>query len=738
MTRGREASLDSALLLVSAVVLAVAEPIDAATAAGTQNLATGNVGCLFNLKVCQEGEACFDDLVVGRCVPAGTDQDLPNSVGPLSGPALNLLAGELRRVFSQGFTWEDDYCQCVFQTLLDRVERNTFYSGDLCSHLLPAPAAAEAAAALAYDEPESVNDDPDDDDDVNLLLGARSDASNEEPLQDETDSLREFLLSSSEEPGRFNIGRENDLLSLLSNIQHQPDDSFYGSQADEGYSSDEDEDGQIFIAAPETEYLRSAGWRAAGPPGMETSSGGTYLDDDLPGEGSDNDETSLYEQVNDPYLPAPALDMFSSDFDQLILPAAAADRSLRRRQTDRLIDETPPLQQVDPEQLSQLLSDDDDDDTTIDTFPEILPVFVPFDDNLDVPATPPYRQVPEPDRRVEALLLQQPQQMTGQPAGLRMKRPSSREFVVFDDINEPAAETAAAADENISTYDFDYNDASASEEGDGDDTVYYSNEADDEDASDEDDDNNNSLVANFPVETIFDRRERLDVKKPGPFYANSQNNFFLDKLLALEGEEETGDGETEADYQDDLGQTEYEMPLTMKNKQKKSFQLTERSPVLGYETTPQENSYLVVKIKDRFKSMGQAMRVVDSVANQLRLPRQTFSQPNISTSRLSIPVQSNPRQLNASAMAKLLEEQLEVVKATIADETGVQVDSFSFGNEGSEVSSTAFVGHSRLFFALFFLTAGLASALVVGALLLFIRSRRGKKNPVEGGKRHQR
>ena len=29
---------------------------------------------------------------------------------------------------------------------------------------------------------------------------------------------------------------------------------------------------------------------------------------------------------------------------------------------------------------------------------------------------------------------------------------------------------------------------------------------------------------------IFNRNERLDVKKPGPFYKNSANNFFLDKV----------------------------------------------------------------------------------------------------------------------------------------------------------------------------------------------------------------
>jgi hypothetical protein len=31
---------------------------------------------------------------------------------------------------------------------------------------------------------------------------------------------------------------------------------------------------------------------------------------------------------------------------------------------------------------------------------------------------------------------------------------------------------------------------------------------------------------------IFNRHERLDVKKPGPFFKNSANNFFLDKVFS--------------------------------------------------------------------------------------------------------------------------------------------------------------------------------------------------------------
>jgi hypothetical protein len=73
--------------------------------------------------------------------------------------------------------------------------------------------------------------------------------------------------------------------------------------------------------------------------------------------------------------------------------------------------------------------------------------------------------------------------------------------------------TAAVEDDGTAMYDFDYNDSSASVAGDGDDAVYYS-----------------LAETTAPAESLFDRRERLDVKKPGPFFTNSQNNFFLDKV----------------------------------------------------------------------------------------------------------------------------------------------------------------------------------------------------------------
>ena len=130
--------------------------------------------------------------------------------------------------------------------------------------------------------------------------------------------------------------------------------------------------------------------------------------------------------------------------------------------------------------------------------PEIIPIFVSEDDVVDS------HYVPEPTNDDDDVseTFQQLQDVADQVKNRRQrtKRPSNDWMI----LEQP--------EEKTQSYDFDYNDSAAPQEGDNDDAVYYSDEA------------------RFPVETIFDRRERLDVKKPGPFYANSQNNFFLDKV----------------------------------------------------------------------------------------------------------------------------------------------------------------------------------------------------------------
>merc|ERR1719460_1684852 len=118
---------------------------------------------------------------------------------------------------------------------------------------------------------------------------------------------------------------------------------------------------------------------------------------------------------------------------------------------------------------------------------------------------------------------------------------------------------------NISNYDFDYEDSSAAKDDDDDDILYYNSESGEPMFF-------NNKNKPIPVESVFDRRERLDVKKPGPFFAHSPNNFFLDKLLP-ENFDDNSDDEDNAEEDGEggkAGQTEYEQPLSQQTRAKKT------------------------------------------------------------------------------------------------------------------------------------------------------------------------
>ncbi|XP_023329697.1 receptor-type tyrosine-protein phosphatase N2 isoform X1 [Eurytemora carolleeae] len=529
-----------------------------------------NVGCLFSGQVCEEGEECFNDLVIGRCVSdSRTDPDVFR-MGPLSGPPMDLLEAEMRRVFSQGFTWEDNYSQCIFQTLLEHVNNRELYSPDECSHLL--------AETLEAEE---------------------------------------------------NGGEEAE-----ENFQLSPDtDDFENLKLDFG-------------------------------PGLEQSR--DFSDDALSGY------TGETEQDFNKILIIPTSDDFSED---------------SRFQLQPYLPENIPEDILSPEDTIF-----NEDEILTDIMPEVIPVYLEDQTPDRVPDI-----VADEDDLTEALEnLENLQSMFYAPTNVRRKRPSNNDWVILKDLEEKN-------DENVSTMDFDYNDSAASQDGDNDDTVYY------------------GLDEPAAFETIFDRRERLDVKKPGPFFANSQNNFFLDKLLRLE--ENTGSEE----YQEnDVGQTEYENSLPTRSKEKKAVKINGRTGVLQIENPTPQDSYLVVNIKDRFKTLGQAVEVVDAIATQLHVPRNAFGEPRLSTSQLSIPVESNPRQLNASEMADILGHQLDLVNKRTDRAAGITIESFSSGDENNVVS--VYTGHSQLFLALFILTAAVASVLVSGCLVLILRRRRNKKS----------
>jgi len=592
--RGASPSLEAILLLLACPLTLLSQ---------SDISQHNNVGCVFSERVCLEDQQCFDDGVLGRCISAGIQnaEHLYRS-GPISSHDLHLLAAEMKRVLSQDYTWEDDYSQCVFQTLVDHINYNTEYSQDECKH-------------LTVDNSPTIDN------------------------TDEWIDNREDNLGDVDN----NVGTVDNNMDWINGDKDMWTENRYT------------EDMQPVLYQVDPEYLYKPQYR-------ENSNTGDLLE---------------YPEIIP--LDADNLDVV----DSIILPDIIPESS---QYLPNIIDEDGNGYTLPEVPTFVSLGDDQDKDTELiseDLYPgEYTVHYVPDQHQPDLP----YHQ-----------LLDQPHHLH-RPQ--RTKRRSSDWVVVKEpEYGEDQQE------QKFPNYDFDYADSSGLDDTDTD-SVYYSTEA------------------RFPLETVFDRRERLDVKKPGPFYSNSQNNFFIDKLLGGDYADTNIKSEQDDNIETD-GQTEYEFPLLTQEKQKKSDKTLADSYTLGFEgVSTNQPTYLVVYVKDRLSTLTQATSILTAMADQLHLPLATFGEPKLWPNRVSVTINNNPAQLNASTIAEALNQEIESVNGRIPAGLDIQVDTFTATTQ-SEVSSV-FTGHSRLFLALFLLTAGISSAILVAGLLLILRRKRGK------------
>jgi len=254
-------------------------------------------------------------------------------------------------------------------------------------------------------------------------------------------------------------------------------------------------------------------------------------------------------------------------------------------------------------------------------------------------------------------------------------------------------------DKDISNYDFDYEDSAAAKNDD--DILYY-----------------NPDNEPIPVESVFDRRERLDVKKPGPFFTNSPNNFFLDKLIPEDFSTKQLTGNEGA------GQTEYEFPLSPQSRPKKDIQT-----LLTIPETHTEEDILTIHY-NRMDLETQADRLVTFIAQHLGLEPSAFSlasQPE--SSRLVLTVHANPKNLNASTMAAMLNADTTLAEHAQRD-LGINIKSFEAGQQDEVLSIPTNQKTSSVVLLILLVSTTLAVIASAIGLLLALRRRSQLLNKV--------
>merc|ERR1712226_1244030 len=252
-------------------------------------------------------------------------------------------------------------------------------------------------------------------------------------------------------------------------------------------------------------------------------------------------------------------------------------------------------------------------------------------------------------------------------------------------------------------------------------------------------DNENSLGS-----FTFNRKERLDVKKPGPFFPNSENNFFFQKLLESEDEKTDkkrqemsnnqndqgailGDpfGPRRSNYSEDgKGQIEYEMPLQVLNPDPKKRFLAANDPI------PQSNDYVHLMTKKRFDRITQGEDLTDLLAIELGVPRHALTNERIEDHHVQFRVEPNPQNIDTNTMADSIGNDINL-KKRVSSELGVEVAQVAAGDKSDyDVSKFPATSISSILYIVLVATSTFAILVLSAAILVLTKHciRRSREN----------
>jgi len=632
--------------------------------------ASGNVGCLFDNLVCAEDELCSDEEVIGVCVSASSSHR-PRWL-PMGADGVGALEAEMTRVAGLGFDWPHPYTQCVFQTLLHHIRNRRSYSSAECSQLMAEPdqlGEPLVSDKIMQDTDGKTYNNPgeyiEEDDD-----GMEEDE--EEPSPEEQArawmGLQQVLesLQTPESPEYFYEGGDDQPIVLLEPPESENIDDKYTDYIPEEYF----EDTLPYAGAQEDQEEH----------GLEKRNYAATSYNLLLPQGDEEAQADLYNLIQPDREEYFVPDNFESLYNT---PAQLYDAPF----DDAYVPQS--------RELSEDAADDADDDDDLEN-----------EEDIDWAAM----NAEEEDlRRKKKRQVIQP-------------RPTffTQDVYPTDEDNDDPEDAR-----DVSNYDFDYEDSSAAKDEDNDDILYYNNDSGEPMFY-------NNKNEPIPVESVFDRRERLDVKKPGPFFANSPNNFFLDKLVPenFDGERAKNDDDDDENNAaeetgEDVsgGQTEYELPLSDQTRPKKSG-----DAVFTIKEPGGEENTLTINY-NRLSLEAQVEELISMVADHLGLQPSVFSlakQPK--SSQLELVVHANPRNLNATTMADLLNA--DVALADHANNhLGINIKGFEAGSKGDIVTRVSTGGLTdRTKLLLIVLLGSLVAAAIGAALGLFLMlRRRGKK-----------
>jgi receptor-type tyrosine-protein phosphatase N len=243
-----------------------------------------------------------------------------------------------------------------------------------------------------------------------------------------------------------------------------------------------------------------------------------------------------------------------------------------------------------------------------------------------------------------------------------------------------------------------------------------------------------------PYSMLFNRKERMDVKKPGPFFEASPNNFYLDKIISEEENENEETSENKDDNNNiekvdknkttkkvndnnDPGQQEYEIPMsTSMEKRAEIDTVADDVP-----NDDELNNYVHIALDKKLKHWKDGEDIIDTLSQELGIPENAIEDELIENQHIQFKVEPNNRDIDASQVAQALENDINVQKR-LSNDLGVDIAKAA---AGKRVDRASVFPHGRNLNLLILTVVGASAtaSLLVGGLIFILakRSRSAKK-----------
>lgn len=677
----------------------------------------GYFGCLYSDDLCGKDEACFDDSVFGQCVASDDAEHLLQRFDSLTPEAITLLSDEVKRLAELNLDWKDGYTQCILQTILASFKTGLEYDTTLCDWAYSQP---DLKSDLRNDLKVALNDFAD-----NVLFKQTKDDADENQQLRLTDN---FIAKRNADRPKYWTKRQDD--------KDNPDTRF---------SVREEEDGGLLI-----EPDHNGGASVGQYPSVNIDYGGgslprigsyfDYIDYDKQPD-QDDDDDDLHEppptNIDYPIIWFDDIDDFAnnnggggggghpvrtSDYFYFEDPYKGLDTSAG----DSKLERVRRGYETDFEEAEDNGSEDEDTSRSEDE---------------------------DTSRSSE----------------------SEGEFVL--PVNYPSSEGGDNEFLTRHKFDFQPSDVVDYNDNDGDGFSSY------DDLYDVDDVITSPAVVHLsppgvggqlrrredPSDSqklVFNRNERLDVKKPGPYWPLSDKSYFLNQIMNEPSSENQAEGQEESESaaaplaaagtpsddefflaspfgprignssSDDEGQAEYEMPLLATPvKDKRVFTtfntLRARGGVQPVMLPPQQqqhpDQFVHIFLKDRFNTWDQGYNLIDAMADALGLSPQALSDRLIEDHHVQFRVDPNPQDIDARRLVEHFENNHELQKR-IKSEIGVDVEEASAGTK-NDYNRAYMRNRTMTYQTLLLVTASVGAAVLAAvATLLIIRWRYCRRN----------